>query len=296
MESKKQLIGLQIMFKNKVGIANVSKIGGGEMQAIVKTGINVLDFSQISKMPADTDMVLFFTGGQDQNAMLRCLKYIPSNVQVGWWMCDFRTVDYFSQQFTNSVDHIFLPYHNYHNEFQKLSRHGVHYMPQPGNVWDTPKNLRNIKTNCVFIGNVSDNKYHYNRRDILNAISHVTDVTLIRNETNTADQSYIYQNVPISISISSDDIIGGCSNRLYNIIAAGGFAFVKYFNRIEEMFVNHKHCVWFKTVEEIPELLTMYLNDPDKIAYIKSNAIDIFNERYNAVYCLSNIFETMQQK
>jgi spore maturation protein CgeB len=88
-------------------------------------------------------------------------------------------------------------------------------------------------------------------------------------------------------------MIGGSSNRLYNILASGGFAFVRYFDKIEEMFINHKHLVWYNSIEEIPDLLNLYLNNTNKIDEIKLNALNIFNSAHSAEHRLHNIFSIM---
>lgn len=280
------------MFKNKVIITNTNKFSGGEIQAISKTGIRIFDFSQ-AHLITDCDTVLIFSGGQEQSKMLDAIPKLPKNITLGWWMCDFRTADYFDDGLSKLVDYMFVPYYNYHDDFMKLAKKGVYYMPQPGNVW-TYENTMPINWDCVFIGNTAPNIYHTNRKDILNCINQYSKLHVITENITTRGQSYIYEHTPISISISTTDMIGGSSNRLYNILAAGGFAFVKYFNRIEEMFNNHEHLVWFKSIEEIPELLHIYLKNEDKINKIKFNAKRLFDEKHTAQCRLNNIFSIME--
>lgn len=279
------------MFENKVVLTNMSKFSGGEIQAISKTGIQILDFSQ-AHLITNCEDILIFSGGQERHKMLDAISKLPKNAKIGWWMCDFRNANHFNSITTKLVDYMFVPYYNNHNDFMQFTKQGVYYMPQPGNEWIVDTG-RTLNSNCVFIGNVSNNYYHSNRAEILKQISNTTSISVIWNESTTPDQSFIYKNTPISISISTSDMIGGSSNRLYNILAAGGFAFVKYFERIEELFNNHEHLVWFNDIKEIPDLLNMYLSDTDKLNTIKSNAKNIFNEKHTAAARLSNIFSIM---
>jgi len=279
------------MFENKVIITNINKFSGGEIQAISKTGIRIFDFSQ-THLIMDCDMVLIFSGGQEQSKMLDAIPKLPKNITLGWWMCDFRTADYFDDSLSKSVDYMFVPYYNYHDGFMKLAKKDVYYMPQPGNVWAYKNNIP-INWDCVFIGNTIPNIYHANRKDILDCIARHSKLHIINEGNITANQSYIYKNTPISISISTTDMIGGSSNRLYNILASGGFAFVRYFDKIEEMFTNHKHLVWYNSIEEIPDLLNLYLSNTNKIDEIKLNALNIFNSAHSAEHRLHNIFSIM---
>lgn len=281
------------MFTRKAILTNTHKFSGGEIQAISKTGIRIFDFSQSHLInSSEYDTVLIFSGGQEQTKMLDSIPKLPKDILLGWWMCDFRTIDYFDTRLYNLVDYMFVPYYNYHMDFAKLTRHGVYYMPQPGNIWES-RSDRNIDWDAVFIGNIIPNIYHANRKDILSKISEYAKLQIISENVVTYDQSFIYKNTPISISISTPDMIGGSSNRLYNILAAGGCAFVKYFSKIEDMFNNHEHLVWFDSIEEIPELLALYLNDTNKIEQIKVNAANIFNDKHTATCRLYNIFSIM---
>lgn len=281
------------MFTRKAILTNAHKFSGGEIQAISKTGIHIFDFSQTHLIKSsEYDTVLIFTGGQEQTNMLNSIPNLPKDILLGWWMCDFRTADYFDNRLSKLVDYMFVPYYNYHYEFMKFARSGVYYMPQPGNIWQEHSN-RSINWQAVFIGNTVPNIYHANRKDILAKIKEHANLHVISEHGTTRDQSFIYKNTPLSISISTSDMIGGSSNRLYNILAAGGCAFVKYFYKIEDMFNNHEHLVWFDSIDEIPDLLTLYLNDVDKIEQIKYNAKNIFNDKHTAACRLSNIFSIM---
>jgi hypothetical protein len=254
-------------------VTNMSKAHGGEALGLSKL-FKMYDFKDCDKVEADLTIVL--TGGQEQELMREYLPYLKS--KIAWWQCDFRHPSHFQR--LPMVDYVFIPYKNYLKDYQKLAKNGAYYLPQSGYVWneevEVPEDI-----DAVFIGNVRPNQYHGNRESILNEISKHCNVDVISRGETTKEQSSVYRQVPLSIAISSDEIIGGCSNRLYNIVKAGGCAFVKYFKGLEDLFENHKHLIWFKDESEIPELLDYYLNNRDKIGAIKRQAKEYAEEKHS---------------
>jgi MoaA/NifB/PqqE/SkfB family radical SAM enzyme/Tfp pilus assembly protein PilF len=61
------------------------------------------------------------------------------------------------------------------------------------------------------------------------------------------------------------------SVRTFRSLMSGAFVLIRYFPGIEDMFVNHKHLVWFKTHEEGLELIEYYLkHDAERAAVAKA--------------------------
>jgi len=271
-------------------ITNINKLHGGEIQSIKGVGLPVYDFKDCDKIKAD--LVIVLSGGQEQELMI---KHLPKlNSIIAWWMCDFREPEHFSSYLDGVCDYMFVPYLNYHKGFSRLAKNGVSYLPQCGFSWsDYDVNINDVQT--IFIGNTMSNKYHYNRESILKVIGANSNLSVISTGTTTVEQSSFYAKVPLSISISADEIIGGCSNRLYNIVKAGGCAFVKYFEGLENMFENHKHLIWFKDVKEIPELLNHYLNNVHLIDEIKKNAKLEADKNHSIESRINKIIKTINE-
>lgn len=70
-----------------------------------------------------------------------------------------------------------------------------------------------------------------------------------------------------------------CSNRTWNSMACG-FLISHHFKGIEEMFENHKHLVWFKTLPELVENIDYYLKNKDERMKIYKNGRDILEQQY----------------
>ncbi len=211
---------------------------GPIQKSLFESGVKVLDHSEYSQV-SEGDSVLFFSGGQEQGAINKTISRLPKKITIGWWMCDYRKIGHFTRNLYGKFNHIFLPYKNFFNDYKKLGKDGVWYMPQSGYAFP------NIDTNigdydAVFIGGTGTSPYHKNRPSLLKTIGSSCKLKIITGQGISVDQTEIYSKIPLSISMSGDFMIGGCSNRLYNIMAAGGCAFVKYFEDLELIFENHK--------------------------------------------------------
>ena len=47
-------------------------------------------------------------------------------------MCDYRKIGHFTKNLYGNFSNIFLPYKNFFNDYKKLGKDGVWYMPQSG--------------------------------------------------------------------------------------------------------------------------------------------------------------------
>lgn len=70
----------------------------------------------------------------------------------------------------------------------------------------------------------------------------------------------IYGNAAICLGLDATrDNSLAFSNRLWNVLGSGGFYLTHYTKDMEELFGNHKHLVWFHSLEEAKELVDFYL-------------------------------------
>ena len=74
----------------------------------------------------------------------------------------------------------------------------------------------------------------------------------------------------IMLNVNAVSDIDLCfSNRIWFTLGCGGFLLTHYVPNLEEMFENHKHLVWFRSVDECLELVDYYLKherEREKIA------------------------------
>ena len=151
---------------------------------------------------------------------------------------------------------------------------------------------REISWETCFLGNHTRSYYHNDRNNIFKEISNWTNLKVISGEKDSIDQSYIYKNSKFCLSLSYP-MVAGTSNRLYNILASGGFALVRYFPEIETLFENHKHLVWFERTEEIPEILKYYRDNDEAYNLIKKQGKELYGKKHTARLRIDNIFEIM---
>lgn len=238
-----------------------------------------------------------------------------TTAKIGWWLCDARTVQRLRETSLGSsgyANHIFLCNNYLLKDFAEFYGGEAHHVPQCGD--DMPEEEgRSFGTDCVFIGNVPElnpqkrrrlvhslppkligddgsaedfqwslNNVHKNRypiiRDILNA---GISVHVLQGERVSRDQKFIYRTTPFCLAISPQ-IPGYTSNRLYNILAAKGFCLTLKYPGIEESFENHKHLVWFSSIEEAIELVRFYKERPAKMQKIRDEGYAEYQKAHSA--------------
>lgn len=255
----------------------------------------------------------------DDHELLIWFHNRPPNIQttakVGWWMCDARTTQRLRKARAGNgyADFIFLCNSYLLNDYSSYYGGEAFHVPQCGD--DTPMiEGRTLDAECVFIGSVpelnpskkkrspqpqpfvpvkdeaSDDEFeeqldhvHSNRYPILHSLMNSgISVYVLQGERVSKDQKWIYSRTPFCLAISPQ-IPGYTSNRLYNILASGGFCLTLKFPGIEAMFENHKHLVWFESPEEAIELIRYYRGKPAKMQDIRDAGFAEYQREHSAV-------------
>lgn len=209
---------------------------------------------------------------------------------VAWWMCDYRKPRTFEKA---DVDYIFLCNRELLDDYATYFNAETYYMPQPGlpNSWRM-RDAKDKVENGIFIGNFTS-KYHKNRKDIIDTVSEVTPVLVVSREGQTKDQAGLYREANFCLSISMP-FDGYTSNRLYNILSAGGLCLARYFPGIEDLFENGKHLLWFKTADEAVELINEYKTKPEKCDIIRIQGKELYEEKHTAQHRINNMLAIMR--
>ena len=98
------------------------------------------------------------------------------------------------------------------------------------------------------------------------------DLNLIRWKDDFVSEDVVHnyiQKSKIVIAYDGPYTKGFTSGRTFRAIMSGAFLLIRYFPGIENIFINHKHLVWFHSDEEGLELIDYYLkngNEREKIA------------------------------
>jgi spore maturation protein CgeB len=134
----------------------------------------------------------------------------------------------------------------------------------------------------AFIGKYSlDSPLHRTRRELIKPVADRFDTRLYGQGweelglTPTRGDVYPEQYRQIC---SGAKIVLGCdwrhdvrwyfSNRTWFTLGCGGFLLTNYAPGLEDLFENHRHLVWYRSVEEATELIAHYLEHPDERARI----------------------------
>lgn len=213
---------------------------------------------------------------------------------AAWWMNDLRDCGSISHEgLFPQMKYIFLCNREYMKDYESHFNRKVYFMPQHGhqfNYWDKIE----YNDRVIFIGNLSHPVYHNNRREVLNRLRQF-GLMIIQNQGTTYEMGDLYRKIPISLSISLPKQ-EYTSNRLYNILASGGFALVRYFPGIEKQFTNHRHLVWFETPDEAERLARYYINHPGKRKGIAEQGNRLYTEKHRAKNRIQNMYDIMEGK
>lgn len=249
--------------------------------ALIKTGYDILFLDEPESLYDYDSLIVFFNKPYS----------IVTRARVGWWMCDLRQTSKLKGS-PKPANIIFLCNTFHAKAYSEVYGTKVVYMPQCG--LDEPiKEGRKIEWTACFVGNTQMNLYHYNRARILNAIGREFPLKIISGERWSRDSQWIYNRTKFNLAISLP-VAGTSSNRLYNILASGGFALVSWFPGIELLFENHKHLVWFQNEDQAIHWMKHYSENEDKRREIAREGQRLYFEKHTAKHRVENMFDILE--
>ena len=146
------------------------------------------------------------------------------------------------------------------------------------NILDNEKIL-----DVSFIGSI-----YGNRAQVLNAIKpqvHITNDAYGSAHAEIVSQSKINLNMCTSL---------GASDRVYKILAAGGFLLTDDWTGRDKMFEDKKHLVLYDSIDDLNEKIEYYLNHPDLREQIsKEGNVEV--QKYSRLNWASKIIELVKQ-
>jgi len=243
-----------------IGITQKKEKYGPMMNSLIKTGVPI---KLIEEIEPDDEVIIF----HNKPVSVKAKK-------VGWWMCDLRepqTLGHSEYHF----DKIFLCNTEFIEKYKEFYNTDVVYLPQCGD--DTNFSAESF-WDIVWIGNFNS-EYHNNRKDIIVKLQKEFNVKIVSGGDYSTENKYLYRDTPISLAISPQ-VAGYTSNRLYNILASGGFCLTLYYPEIEKEFENKKHLVWFKTPSEAVELAKYYLEHQEERNKIAKQGHKLYLEKH----------------
>lgn len=213
--------------------------------------------------------------------------------KIAWWMNDLRLPSDLIPLKEYNFDDIFLCHKTYDHHYRDFYKKPLYYMPQCGHS-QLLKRGRSVDWDAVFVGKVDGKRfYHRDRAAILEEIGKHTKLNIITKEGQTADQHWVYNQTKYNLAMSFP-MIEGTSNRLYNILASGGFCLTRYYPGLEKQFENKKHLVWFQDAKEAIELIKYYNNHEEERREIARRGHENFILKHTALQRLNNMFAIMK--
>jgi spore maturation protein CgeB len=91
-------------------------------------------------------------------------------------------------------------------------------------------------------------------------------------------------------------MLGAVNQRVFDVPACGSFLLTDHQKAIEELFEVGKEIVTYKNVEEIPELVRFYLNNPDAREKIAMKGRERVLKEHTYKHRLRKIIEIMRAR
>ncbi len=244
---------------------------------------------------------------------------METTAKVAWWMCDARTpqrVIQVSEGVKGTADYVFLCNTFLLQQYEEVFDVKSFHMPQCGDDMPSPPCVFPRSDDCVFIGHVPTMRLpkatkllgmthqffdaalldvHSNRLPVIEALRAAgITVEIIQGERATKNQKSIYRSTPFCLAISPP-IPGYTSNRMYNILSAGGFCLTLKYPGIEDQFQNHKHLVWFESVEEAIDLINHYKARRTRMNQIRNAGLEEYLKNHTAARRLQQMIGLVEK-
>ena len=194
------------------------------------------------------------TGGYKDNQLKLCKEAKEQGCKMILYFCDLRYPSMIVIPGLELFEEAFIC-NGRLKEWEKQYNLKAYYLPQAS--IQHPKPVEGKKSRVLFVGSIGKNKFHAGRKDLCEYLGvTVNNCSKAENRDKRLEiqnNSYgDYHSSTFSLAISPDEP-GYTSDRLYNIMGAGGCALS--FNPGKIPFEHGKHLLWFRTKEEAKKLL-----------------------------------------
>lgn len=226
-------------------------------------------------------------------------EIIGTNGKIGFWFVDLADEIHENAILGEYISHLFLSNNGQLVEYKnKWKLEHACFMPQGCYLSDEFKINKIFKQDIVFLGRRQREDIRYNERNLLlDSFKKTVGLTEFDQTINLNETIELYKETKIILGSSwRNDIDLYSSDRIFNVLGAGGFYLCSYFPGIERLFENHRHLVWFKTQEEGLELARYYLSHNDKREKIAYNGYMLVKEKHTYKERVKNIFDIFSKK
>jgi len=296
---KNNITYLDINIENERGIEKLHWTSIPTLSPNKPLPADITILQKIADFQPDIILILQYAGLpflMDNGEKMRSI--LGEKGKICFWLVDLEEIIYHNENLGRFIDHIFLSNSEQIQEYQqKWGVQKIFFMPQGAYVAKNfPNNL--IKFDIGFLGRRQREDPRYNNRNQILDRFQETFGLEERDSVMDLDQTILFfQQNKINIGLSwKNDVYLYSSDRIFNVLAAGGFYLCAYFPGIEKIFTNHTHLVWFHTAEEGVQLAKFYLNNELKRQQICENGFNLIKQKHTYTERVMNIINIVEEK
>ena len=104
-----------------------------------------------------------------------------------------------------------------------------------------------------------------------------------------------YNESRINFNMTSLQMTNAVNQRLFDVSATRSFIITDYRTQIDELFNGKENIIYFNHIDEIPELIRYYLDNPNHSDKIASNAYNCVLQNHTYIHRIKKIIEYMKQ-
>ena len=120
---------------------------------------------------------------------------------------------------------------------------------------------------------------------------------IVRPPVNYEDEMYkVIFSGKINLNLTMRAIETGVPQRVFDIMAVGGFVLSNYQEELEELFVPDKEIVLFRNLEELKQKAAYYLSHEKERIRIAIAGYQKVREKYNYANSLSNMIALVENR
>jgi len=167
-----------------------------------------------------------------------------------WFMDPLVTYDQIMKERTRLVDYICCDKENVIEEALKINKNSFHVCEGFDQDVDKPHNIEK-EYDVSFIGNI-----YGDRANLLEKIKYPVNVI---NNAYASQHAIEVSKSRINLNFCTTD---GASDRVYKILAAGGFLLSDDWKNRKKYLIDEKECVIFKDIDDLNKKIDFYLKNP----------------------------------
>lgn len=222
--------------------------------------------------------------------------------KVVYWFLDLREPK--PMNLGDLIDVMFLSNAGQLEDYRKsygLDR--VYYMPHAC----TPQFMHQVINvekmyDIAFTGSMDLSKFHRRRTQLIRKLSKKYKIEVRNDVFNNIADFYSRSKIvfgwdlDFSKKYNIEKYYLYASGRFYTALGCGAFYLCEWFPGIEKLVKNRKHVVWFKTENELFELIDYYLRNPKEREKIGKNAQKLAHSKHAYTARIQNMIDIIDGK